>query len=360
MNLDTISHQLDRIRQKTYVLDSDGVGSAQLTAALREAVEELGVAFEELRVVGEELSRQEEEIRSLRASLVSERDRFFELFEFAPDGYLVTDPYGRIGDANRAAAEILNVPSEHLAGSPMAGFISPVTRGRFRHEIDLLRSIDREGELMVLLQPRDREPIRCALRASVARDRDGRAIAYRWLVRNVGDRDSATGEPEIPEMLEQQIDAHAGSGGVVSDLMREIDEHVQIESSLLENETIYRAIVEHAMEATALARADGTLLFASAATFGQLGIDPVDVIGHNLFDALHPRDRESAAELVNILLLTPESAITTEVRLRHADRTWRRLAVRAVNLLGIPFVNAIMIYFRHLGDLHEQIRPDVW
>jgi hypothetical protein len=31
-----------------------------------------------------------------------------------------------------------------------------------------------------------------------------------------------------------------------------------------------------------------------------------------------------------------------------------------VNMLGMPYINAIMIYFRHLGDFHERARPDEW
>jgi len=50
-------------------------------------------------------------------ALEVERQRYQELFEEAPDGYLVTDPQGTIQSANCAAATLLNV-SQKFLGQP--------------------------------------------------------------------------------------------------------------------------------------------------------------------------------------------------------------------------------------------------
>ncbi|CAA9401470.1 hypothetical protein AVDCRST_MAG94-5938, partial [uncultured Leptolyngbya sp.] len=49
----------------------------------------------------------------------AERQRYQELFEFAPDGYLVTDAQGKIQEANLAAARLLNIEQRFLVGKPL-------------------------------------------------------------------------------------------------------------------------------------------------------------------------------------------------------------------------------------------------
>src|SRR5687767_7619557 len=66
-----------------------------------ETLEDLKVALEELRVAQEELRQQNEELASAHIELDRERQRYQELFEFAPNPYLVTDHLGIILQANR-------------------------------------------------------------------------------------------------------------------------------------------------------------------------------------------------------------------------------------------------------------------
>ena len=66
----------------------------------------LSRSLEELRAAKEELLRQHNRLLAAHLELDTERGRYRDLFDFAPDGYLVTDLAGRIEEANRAA-EIL-------------------------------------------------------------------------------------------------------------------------------------------------------------------------------------------------------------------------------------------------------------
>src|SRR5687768_15084989 len=95
-SIETFSRQFDELRQRTARLRSGAHDSVPPGLVLREAVEELEVAYEELQVAEEELRQQEEQIAVINESMVIERDRYLELFEMAPDGYLVTDPRGVI------------------------------------------------------------------------------------------------------------------------------------------------------------------------------------------------------------------------------------------------------------------------
>jgi PAS domain S-box-containing protein len=88
----------------------------------------LELALEELNVLWEELKDQSDR--------VSEQGRrYADLFQFAPDAYIVTDPYGTITEANRAAVAMLGVELAHLLGKPMASFISAKHRAHYRQQL---------------------------------------------------------------------------------------------------------------------------------------------------------------------------------------------------------------------------------
>ena len=87
------------------------------------AIEELEEALAELQVAEEELRQQNEELIAGRTDLESERYRYRDLFDSAPDAYLVTDAAGIDREANRAAAELLGVDTNFLVGKPLVIFI---------------------------------------------------------------------------------------------------------------------------------------------------------------------------------------------------------------------------------------------
>ena len=68
----------------------------------------------------------------------TERQRYQDLFEFVPDGYLVTDAEGTIREANRGAAELLGIPSGLLLGKSLALFVAAEARSTFRSQLNRL------------------------------------------------------------------------------------------------------------------------------------------------------------------------------------------------------------------------------
>ena len=84
---------------------------------------ELNSALHELQTTAVELLEQNEEMAASRQTLEEERCRYQELFDFAPDGYLVTDTEGIILDANSAATNLFNVSKSLLIGEPLAIYV---------------------------------------------------------------------------------------------------------------------------------------------------------------------------------------------------------------------------------------------
>lgn len=167
------------------------------------ALEELQTALEELNVAEEELRAQNEELAIARDRVEAERQRYHELFEFAPDGYLVTDDTGVILEANRAAAGMFNVSQQRLIGKPLINFVPFEQRRCFRTRLNQLHELDWMQEWELHLCPRDRPPFDAALTVSTVRDWQGKLGGWRWLVRDVTARKQA--ESQIRDMQMQNV-----------------------------------------------------------------------------------------------------------------------------------------------------------
>lgn len=74
---------------------------------LLDAFEELRATLDELRAMGEELLEQGQELESVRAEAARSGEQLRDLFEHAPDPYVITDQDGIIQRANLAARALL-------------------------------------------------------------------------------------------------------------------------------------------------------------------------------------------------------------------------------------------------------------
>ncbi|NDJ20184.1 response regulator [Nostoc sp. B(2019)] len=182
MNIDDLSQQIDKLRSRVIALlqrTTDEPGSQQ--DVITEAFEELHIALEELRVA-------EEQLKATRAATKEERQRYQELFDFAPDGYLVTDTYGTILEANRAASVMLNVSQRFLIRKPLLSYIAQSDHKAFFDFLAQLQHLDRREEWEICLQPRKEVCFDAALTVVTVRNIQSEPVALRWLMRDISDR----------------------------------------------------------------------------------------------------------------------------------------------------------------------------
>lgn len=108
----------------------------------------------ELQVHQAELEMQNEELCRVHADLAAARDRFFDLFEHAPVGYLALDHRCRIVEANLTAAADFSVDRRQLLGSPFVRFVAPADSDRWQRLVDAaLRGTERHRiELAIVRQ----------------------------------------------------------------------------------------------------------------------------------------------------------------------------------------------------------------
>lgn len=185
MNADVLDQQIELAQQRLRALSQQAGRSPEEKGVLDEALEQLSIALYELRVTSEELRHHADELASSRQALEAERQRYQELFDFAPDGYLVTDAVGIIVEANRAAATMLGVRQDFLVGKPLAGFLAVDERAEFRRLLDRLQHHDDIGRVELLLEPRDAPIFPAACTVAPAQDPAGRLAGLRWSIQDL-------------------------------------------------------------------------------------------------------------------------------------------------------------------------------
>ncbi|MEH2415681.1 putative bifunctional diguanylate cyclase/phosphodiesterase [Nostoc sp.] len=226
MNVDGFSQQIEKLRSQVE-------GLLQWNATKPNSQEEIVIeAFEKLNIAMEELLIASEELEETRGVVEKERQRYQDLFEFAPDGYLVTDSAGTIQEANHAAATLLGVQQKYLVGKPLIVFIAQEDHQSFSSQIKNLQEL---LNWEINLQPRRGTPFPASVKASAVYDLEGKQLGWRWLLCNISERKQAEEmlhraycelEIRVAERTEELLKANRK-------LQSEITERKRAESQLL-------------------------------------------------------------------------------------------------------------------------------
>lgn len=157
---------------------------------LPQALEELQLSVEELRVADEEMRVQNEELSRSRLRLEAERQRYQDLFEFAPDGYLVTDLDGTILEANRAASRLLNISPRFLKKRSLGTLIAMPDLSEFQARLQVLArpGLEQSSEWTVQMRRRPSGRFPAAVTAAFYSGVLGEPPTLRWLVRDITER----------------------------------------------------------------------------------------------------------------------------------------------------------------------------
>ncbi len=167
--------------------------------------------LEELSDSKLELLRQNEKLEFANQTIEAERRRYRELFEFAPDGYLVSDMEGTIQEANSAAAALFQARQGFLSGAPLSLFLAEEEQKDFDLHLARLRQGDtamaQDWQIRMQRQKGGTFPV--AVAVAVVRDRQGRPCSLRWLLRDISERQREDEERAQLRIREQVARAEA-------------------------------------------------------------------------------------------------------------------------------------------------------
>jgi PAS domain S-box-containing protein len=237
------------------------------------ALESLAAEHEELRG---QAARQEAAYEEAQAQLL----RYRELFEFAPDAYLVTDLTGNIREANHAASRLLNLRKEFLRGTPLPFVVDPAERRQFYSALAQLGGLEVGAvqEWEVRLVPRNGLPVEAALTVTVDADAAGRPAGLRWLVRDVTLRKQAEESLRRQKELADSLVDTAGAAVVLLDdegRITRVNAYLEALSGCAGRDLLGRPWPQALVHGPHRERAGRTLLQARACRDGARGLFPL-------------------------------------------------------------------------------------
>lgn len=174
------------------------------------------LAYADFQTALEELHIQQEQLISTHQEVEAQHRRYRELFEFAPEPYLVTDKNGTIEEANPSAAKLLDVPGKGLIGKPLSSYIDPSGLKAFRSRLRRLGEMDGIQEWETRVLSRQGRVFHAAITVSAIRDSSGQVSSYRWLLRDIEEKKQAEDLRFQKALLESQSEASSDGILVVS------------------------------------------------------------------------------------------------------------------------------------------------
>jgi PAS domain S-box-containing protein len=149
--------------------------------------------------------------------------------------------------------------------------------------------------------------------------------------------------------------APAGTGVDVTftAFIRDISERKRAQRELEEREKRFRTIVEKSWSGVVLLDGDIRFTFAGSSTHHLLGYEDHEILGHSLFEFVHPREVEAARRVFAEALSSPNHEMGGELRFRHKNGNWIWLEGFSQNLLHEPSVRAIVLNYRDVSQRKE-------
>lgn len=181
-----VLQQAQALRQRIHALYRAAGPPEYQPEVLQRAFEELAAVEELMLALQEELHQARNALPMTIAEIDAQRQRYQDLFDGAPDGYIVTGMDGTIRMVNRTAMQLLGAESKQLVGRSLSLFLPSGERRVFRSQLRYLNTIDQQQRWEVRLTPMDGDSSLSELVVRVAGGR--RPSQLRWRVTPIEER----------------------------------------------------------------------------------------------------------------------------------------------------------------------------
>ena len=136
-------------------------------------------------------------------------------------------------------------------------------------------------------------------------------------------------------------------------ILRDISDVAATERALRRTEQWARAIIEHTDDVLIVTDREGVVTYTGPSVEHVLGVVPDELVARSCFELVHPDDlarvlNDFGEEVRGTAKRTP-----SEMRVRHADGTWRHVSVLATNLLDLPSVRGVVLNCRDVSHHRE-------
>ena len=188
-------------------------------------VDEVRQLVQELEVHRVELEIQNEQLRESQLAAEESKERYRQLYDSAPIGYLTLDARGAIAEANLTVSRLLQIPRSRLIGQKLSRFVAPRLQDRWHLERRALTHGERRSIELELART-DGSTLQAQLVGSAGPEKDPARATLRLAVLDVtGLRSteralrSAASAAALAEQLERRklaSDLHDDAGQLLS------------------------------------------------------------------------------------------------------------------------------------------------
>jgi len=197
---------------------------------------ELAQTLVELQATVAEVHTKHHELLLQYTKAKADSEYYQELFETAPEGYLVTDLSGVILEANGAAPNLLKVPHGELVGQPLNAFICS-------EDIQLLRSLlatlshpgTQNQQLEIRLKANPEQPTFVLLRAGSVCAVTGQVERLRWLVHDISQ------QKQLEISLRQKVEQERLISTVTQRIRQSLDPQEILDNTVTESRQALQA-----------------------------------------------------------------------------------------------------------------------
>ncbi len=260
----------------------------------------------ELQVHQIELEMQNEAMRQTQISLENSRDRYAELFEFAPIGYFTLSNTGLIAACNLAGATLLGMTRSKLVSRRFAKFVAAEDSDRwYQLFLSVLNTTDKPSEVLLLQRG------------------DG---------------------SQFPARLDCRYVKDDSDGGTV--LLTLIDTGER--RSLRQREQSFNAIFEHSPIGIGVAGPDRRYRQVNPAFCRMLGYSEAELLGMSYLDITHPDDQELT--IANPAMLRADGGRHFSMEKRYVTKTGTTLWVSLNAVAVTDETNGELLYSIGLAE----------
>ena len=315
----------DLRRRAEAVLPGKSSDARDISALSGDQVQQV---IHELQVHQIELEMQNEELRQAQAEVERAKDRYVDLYDHAPIGYVTLDKNSLVLESNFSAASLLGTERGSLIGKPLTSFIHEDTQDTFYfHRNQVLQTGTRHTCEIKLAQP-DGNWIHAQLESVGIEDSPGKYSGLRTSMSDITARKLVEKAlQEAHDELEKRVEERTSELLKANEqLKQEIVERKQAEKSLRESEQRLSLVLSGAGLGSWDYNIQANETICDQRLAEMLGFNLDDVQEHlPWWESLtHPDDWPRVIEIFNAHLegLTPIHEAEFRVRPKLEDWKW--------------------------------------